>query len=123
MHIVAQTTNPVPSDSGLGLFPTHTFENCPGLNLICVPEGTRRFEALGDEETIEFVRRQSSTAGYVTSVCTGAFILGVAGLLKGRRASTHWGYAELLPSSAQRRKGQNSERRQRDHGRRRNVRH
>jgi cyclohexyl-isocyanide hydratase len=52
---------------------------------------------LGDRETIDFVRQQSSTARYVTSVCTGAFILGVAGLLKGRRATTHWAFAELLP--------------------------
>ena len=52
---------------------------------------------MDDHETIEFVRRQSSTAKYVTSVCTGAFILGVAGLLKGRRATTHWAFTGLLP--------------------------
>jgi cyclohexyl-isocyanide hydratase len=52
---------------------------------------------MGDQETIEFVRRQSSTAKYVTSVCTGAFILGAAGFLKGRRATTHWAFTELLP--------------------------
>src|SRR6266576_1235520 len=46
---------------------------------------------------MEFVRRQAGTAKYVTSVCTGAFVLGVAGLLKGRRATTHWAFAELLP--------------------------
>ena len=98
MHIIAKTTEPVPSDSGLSLVPTHTFENCPRLDLICIPGGNRGVvQALGDRETIDFVRRQSSTARYVTSVCTGAFILGVAGLLKGRRATTHWAFAELLP--------------------------
>jgi cyclohexyl-isocyanide hydratase len=54
-------------------------------------------EAFSDRETIEFVRRQARTAKYVTSVCTGAFVLGVAGLLKGRRATTHWAFADLLP--------------------------
>jgi len=98
MHIVAKSTAPVPSDSGLSLVPTHSFENCPQLDLICVPGGQAGVvQAMGDHETIEFVRRQSSAAKYVTSVCTGAFILGVAGLLRGRRATTHWAYAELLP--------------------------
>ena len=98
MHIVAKSKDPVPSDSGLNLMPTHTFENCPDLDLICAPGGYKGvIDALGDEETIDFVRQQASRARYVTSVCTGAFILGVAGLLRGRRATTHWAFAELLP--------------------------
>ena len=98
MHIVAKSLAPVPSDSGLGLVPTHTFETCPRLDLICVPGGNAGVvQAVGDGETIEFVRQQAMTAKYVTSVCTGAFILGVAGLLKGRRATTHWAFTELLP--------------------------
>ena len=98
MHIVAKTLDPVPSDSGLSLMPTHTFTDCPALDLICVPGGYRGvIQAMGDRDLIEFVRRQARTARYVTSVCTGAFILGAAGLLKGRRATTHWGFAELLP--------------------------
>src|SRR5215471_2635275 len=98
MHIVAKTLDPVPSDSGLSLMPTHTFANCPPLDLICVPGGFRGvIQAMADQALIEFVQRQARTAKYVTSVCTGAFILGAAGLLKGRRAATHWGFAELLP--------------------------
>jgi cyclohexyl-isocyanide hydratase len=98
MHIVAKSMAPVPSDSGLSLVPTHTFENCPRLDLICIPGGsTGVVRAMGDQETIEFVQRQASKAKYVTSVCTGAFVLGAAGLLKGRRATTHWAFTELLP--------------------------
>jgi cyclohexyl-isocyanide hydratase len=97
-HIVAKSTSPVPSDCGLGLVPTHTFANCPPLDLICIPGGSEGVAGIiNDRETIEFVRQQAGAAKYVTSVCTGAFVLGVAGLLKGRRATTHWAFADLLP--------------------------
>src|SRR4051794_35647248 len=72
MHIVAKTEAPVPSDCGLSLVPTHTFANCPPLYLICVPGGvTGVIGAIGDRETVEFVRKQAGLARYVTSVCTG----------------------------------------------------
>ncbi len=97
-HIAAKSQAPVPSDCGLGLVPTCTFESCPPLDLICIPGGaTGVIGAIGDRETIEFIRRQASGATYVTSVCTGALILGAAGLLKGRRATTHWAFTDLLP--------------------------
>lgn len=97
VHIAAKTGGPVPSDCGLGLMPTTTFAECPPLDLICVPGGFGMSGAIADPVTIDFVRRQGESAKYVTSVCTGAFVLGVAGLLKGRRATTHWAYTGLLP--------------------------
>jgi len=96
-HIVAKSHAAVPSDCGLGLMPTQTFATCPPLDLICVPGGFGVCGAVEDEETVDFVRRQADAARYVTSVCTGAFVLGAAGLLKGRKATTHWAYTELLP--------------------------
>lgn len=98
VHIIAKSDAPVPSDCGLSLVPTHTFTTCPPLDLICVPGGTYGVaKVIEDRETIEFVRHQADTTKYVTSVCTGAFILGAAGLLNGRRATTHWAFADLLP--------------------------
>jgi len=92
IHVVAKSASPVPSDCGLGLVPTHTFANCPSLDLICIPGGSEGVAGIiNDRETIEFVRQQAGAAKYVTSVCTGAFVLGVAGLLKGRRAPRRTG--------------------------------
>ena len=96
-HVVAKTMLPVSSDRGLGIMPTCTFESCPPLDLICLPGGAGVVEALADVETVDFIRRQGERAEYVTSVCMGAFLLGAAGLLKGRRAATHWAYVDLLP--------------------------
>ena len=97
-HIVAKSSDPVPSDCGLNLLPTCAFASCPSLDLICVPGGSVGVaDVLSDRETIEFVRRQAEGAKYVTSVCTGAFVLGAAGLLRGRQATTHWAFTDLLP--------------------------
>lgn len=96
-HILARTRDPVPSDCGLGLVPTASFAEAPQLDLICVPGGLSVVEAMQDAETVGFLARQAEGARWVTSVCTGAFILGKAGLLRGKRATTHWAFTGLLP--------------------------
>jgi cyclohexyl-isocyanide hydratase len=96
--VAAKSRAPVPTDCGLSLLPTHSFAEAPAFDLICVPGGVKGvIGAIGDRETVDFVRRQAQSARYITSVCTGAFVLGVAGLLQRRRATTHWAYTELLP--------------------------
>jgi cyclohexyl-isocyanide hydratase len=96
-HIVAKRAEPVRSDCGLSLLPTTTFEACPELDLIIVPGGLGVADAIRDPSTVAFVRRCAAKARYVTSICTGAFLLGAAGLLRGKRATTHWAYHGLLP--------------------------
>jgi cyclohexyl-isocyanide hydratase len=96
-HIVAKTALPVVSDRGHSFLPSCTFDDCPSLDLICVAGGFGVADAIADAETLAFVRRKAGDAKYVTSVCVGAFVLGAAGLLKGRRATTHWAYTDLLP--------------------------
>ena len=97
VHVIAKTMQPVSSDRGLGIMPTCTFDTSPRLDLMCVPGGAGVADALADAETVEFIRSQGEQASYVTSVCTGAFLIGAAGLLVGRRAATHWAYVDLLP--------------------------
>ncbi len=94
--IIAETPAPLPSDCGLDLVPTHTFETAPALDMICVPGGGGVAPALSNPALIDFIREQGSSADYVSSVCTGAFLLGRAGLLEGKKATTHWAYTRLL---------------------------
>ncbi|WP_292429122.1 DJ-1/PfpI family protein [Mesorhizobium sp.] len=96
-YVAAKTMAPVVSDRGLAIMPNCTFEDCPPLDLICVSGGAGVVDALADVEMVDFIRRQAADARYVTSVCVGAFLLGAAGLLQGRRATTHWAHTGLLP--------------------------
>lgn len=98
MHLVWKDTKPLRAGSGLILQPTDTFAECPQLDIVCVPGGSGMNALLNDQETIDFLRRQAPGARYVTSVCTGALVLGAAGLLKDKRAATHWMSMEFLPA-------------------------
>ena len=90
VHLVWKSLDPVKAGGGMQLLPSMTLEECPQLDLICVPGGAGMNALLNDEETLDFVRRQAAGARYVTSVCTGSLVLGAAGLLRGRRATSHW---------------------------------
>ncbi len=96
IHIAWKTTEPVISDVGLALVPSVTLADCPQLELICVPGGPGVNALLEDREVLDFVARQGGQARYVTSVCTGALVLGAAGLLRGYRAATHWASMQFL---------------------------
>jgi cyclohexyl-isocyanide hydratase len=97
LHLVWKARKPVLAGGGLKLTPTTTFADCPQLDLICVPGGGGVNALLTDKATLDFVRRQAKRAQYLTSVCTGALVLGAAGLLRGKRATTHWMSMEFLP--------------------------
>lgn len=88
-HLLAHTLDPVTA-SGMPVAPTMTWDECPPLDVICVPGGAGHLRAMEDVVLLEHLRRHGATAQYVTSVCTGALVLAAAGLLKGYRATTHW---------------------------------
>ena len=77
--------------------PDATFDRTPPLDIICVPGGVGVNAAMEDVALLEFLRARADHARYVTSVCTGALLLGAAGLLRGYRATTHWLSLDLLP--------------------------
>lgn len=91
-----KTLDPVRSERGLTLLPTATFASCPPLDLVLVPGGPGVGPLLEDAEVLEFLRRAAAEARTVVGVCTGALVIGAAGLLRGRRAATHWMSRELL---------------------------
>jgi cyclohexyl-isocyanide hydratase len=96
VHLLWKTLDPVLSSTGLTLLPTHTYADCPALDVICVPGGLGINTLLEDPQTLAFIQQQAKVVRYVTSVCTGALVLGAAGLLHGRRATTHWASQSLL---------------------------
>lgn len=102
VQFVAKTMDPVPcegaSKGGFCIRPHLTFADCPtDLDLLLVPGGlTGTLAAIADDETRNFIAEQGKHAKMVGSVCTGSLLLGAAGWLKGRRATSHWQTLELL---------------------------
>lgn len=97
VFVASKDGKAVTTDCGFSILSATSFADCPQGDIICVPGGHGVRGAIGDTAIVDFVRQQGAGAKWVTSVCTGAFILGAAGLLKGKRATCHWGYTHLLP--------------------------
>ena len=101
IHVVSPTLAPVISDSGLAILPTCTYADCPTeLDVLFVPGGRGSLNAMQDTALLDFLRDRAKTSRYVTSVCSGALVLGAAGLLEGRKATTHWATHEVLGAFA-----------------------
>lgn len=96
VHTAAKTIKPIQTDSGFAILPSTNFADCPQADLLCVPGGFGTRDVIQDEASLQFLRDQGSGAKYVTSVCTGSLALGAAGLLEGKRATSHWAYTGLL---------------------------
>lgn len=96
VHLIWKQPGVVTSDSGLGMVATTGFAECPPLDLIFVPGGSGQIALMEDREVLDFVAARGAEARWVTSVCTGALVLGAAGLLRGYRAATHWAFQSLL---------------------------
>lgn len=99
VQLLWRSKDPVVSDTGVPVLPTATFDEAPeDLEVLFVPGGFRGTAGtIGDPDVLDFVADRGARAKWVASVCTGALILGAAGLLRGYKAATHWAYRDLLP--------------------------
>ena len=96
VHVLAKELAPVMTDIGLHELPTLRLADAPALDLLFIGGGPGVNALMEDVETIDFFARRAPRARFVTSVCTGALVLGAAGLLRGYRAATHWAAMEVL---------------------------
>jgi transcriptional regulator GlxA family with amidase domain len=90
VFLVAEMADPVRATGGLRVIPEHAFETCPPLDLLVVPGGWGTRREVDNARLVGWVRERAAAARLVMSVCTGSFVLGAAGLLAGKRATTHW---------------------------------
>jgi cyclohexyl-isocyanide hydratase len=96
-RIFGKTAAPMRDLRGLRLMPDAVLTGAPQLDLLHVPGGFGQEVLMDDQDVLGWIREQAAGARCLFSVCTGALICGAAGLLKGRRATTHWASMHLLP--------------------------
>jgi cyclohexyl-isocyanide hydratase len=96
-RLYGRTLEPVRDIKGLRLMPDATLAEAPPLDVLHVPGGFGQEALMEDEDVLGWIRRQAAGARTMFSVCTGALLCGAAGLLRGRRATTHWAPFHLLP--------------------------
>ncbi len=95
--LIAASLDPVRTEWGLTIIPDATFATAPPLDVLCVPGGWGVDALLTDEVVHDSLRARGAAARFVVSVCSGALLLGAAGMLRGYRATTHWMSLGLLP--------------------------
>ncbi len=97
VHVIGKEKSAVRDVMGLILTPEMTIQESPQLDLLLVPGGLGQQALMEDQEVLSFIKNQADSGRYVFSVCTGALLCGAAGILRGRRATTHWAAHNLLP--------------------------
>jgi transcriptional regulator GlxA family with amidase domain len=94
--LVAEKPGPVLTTGGMKVIPDHTLESCPKLDILVVPGGWGTRGEIQNGKLVGWIGERAKQVETLTSVCTGSLLLGQAGLLDGRRATTHWGALDLM---------------------------
>ena len=97
VHVIGKSTEPMTTDAQVRVVPSLALRDAPPLDLLFVPGGPGTTSLMEDAEVLDFLTSRAPRAQWITSVCTGALVLGAAGLLRGYRATTHWSAMEVLP--------------------------
>jgi len=90
VFLVAETDGVVKATGGLRVVPDHTLATCPPLDILVVPGGWGTRKEISNRRLLDWIAERARQVETLTSVCTGSMLLGHAGLLDGRRATTHW---------------------------------
>jgi len=90
VFLVAETKRPVTTSGGMKVVPDYDLDDCPSLNLLVVPGGWGTRKEMNNERLLRWIADRARQVEILSSVCTGALLLGKAGLLCGKRATTHW---------------------------------
>jgi putative intracellular protease/amidase len=93
---VASTPGPIPTDAGMVLTADTGLDDVPSPDIVVVPGGPGTLAALEDAAAVDWLRRAHETSTWTTSVCTGSLLLGAAGVLAGKRATSHWILRDML---------------------------
>ena len=96
--LVAETLDPVRATGGMTVLPHADLDHCPPLDILVVPGGWGARPALENGRLVSWIAGRAAQAKVTASVCTGALLLGKAGLLEGRRATTHWWTLDWMES-------------------------
>lgn len=97
VDVVAESMDAVPSDKSISMLPTADWKTAPAPDVFVIPGGSGVDALLTDNAWVAYVAQQARQADYLLGVCTGTLLLGAAGLLHGRLATSHWMVRDLLP--------------------------
>jgi transcriptional regulator GlxA family with amidase domain len=96
VFLVAETKGPVGASGGMKVLPDYDLDDCPTLDILVVPGGWGTRREMSNGRLLRWIADRSRQVKILASVCTGALLLGKAGLLDGKRATTHWRSLEWM---------------------------
>ena len=96
VFLIAEATSPVVATDGMKVVPDYDLDTCPQLDILIIPGGWGAIREMNNERLVNWIGTRSTQVGTLTSVCTGALLLGKAGLLDGKRATTHWRFLDRM---------------------------